>query len=206
MKLYEEKIRYPKKGDKFFKEDGDQHEIAWLNKSFQEFGNYADGYQTSAISLIDLALKDKSVMDYHIYPAIFLIRHYLELRLKELIQGLNFCINQTRDFPAHHQLQNLYGEFRAAYKAIGEDPTTKDFQIIHSLINEISAVDPSSMAFRYPVDKSGQKTQVLEYVNLNNLRETFVRVCFVFDGVAMLIDNHVENTQEMLASLYENWQ
>lgn len=204
MKLYDEEVRYPEKGDKFFIEEGNNDEIAWLNKSFQEFGNYADGYQTSALSLIDQALADKSVRDYHIYPAIFLIRHYLELRLKELIQGLNFCVNQTRDFPAHHQLQNLYGEFRSAYKSIGEDADSENFQIIHELINEISKVDPNSMAFRYPVNKVGEKTQVLEYVNLNNLRETFARVCFVFDGVAMLIDQYVDNKQEMLASLYYN--
>lgn len=205
MKLYEEEIRYPQKGDKFFIEEGKHEEMAWLNKSFQEFGNYADGYQTSAISLINLSLTDKSVRDYHIYPTIFLIRHYLELRLKELIQGLNFCNNQTKDFPTHYQLQNLYGEFRTAYKTIGEDPNTIDFQIIHKLINEISVIDPTSMAFRYPVDKSGQKTQVLEFVNLKNLKETFVRVCFVFDGVAMLIDSYVENTQNTLANLYESW-
>lgn len=207
MKLFEEEeVRYPEEGDKFFIEEGNEAEISWLNKSFQEFGNYADGYQTSAISLIDVALADKGVRDYHIYPAIFLIRHYLELRLKELIQGLNFCNKQTREFPAHHNLQNLYGEFRAAYKIMGENPNTKDFQVIKELIDEISVVDPISMAFRYPVDKGGQKTQILEFVNLTNLRETFIRVCFVFDGVAMLVDNNVEHTHEMLESVYENWQ
>lgn len=91
-----EKIRYPKQSDKFFIENGQQDELAVLDKSFQEFGNYADSYQTGVISLINLALSDIKLKDYLIYPAIFLIRHYIELRLKELIQSLNYCIKTEK--------------------------------------------------------------------------------------------------------------
>ena len=47
--------------------------------------------------------------------------------------------------------------------------------------------------------------QKLEYVNLNNLRETFIRVCFVFDGVAMQITHYVEMTEDMMRDVYENY-
>lgn len=205
MLILKEEIRYPEKNDKFFLDKGNPDEIAWLHKTFQQFGSYADSYQTGALTLIDSALSNKDLRDYNIYPAVFLIRHYLELRLKELIQGLNYCKEQNKNFPTHHDLQNLWSDFKKAYSSIGENTNDQIFQIIDELIKEMTNVDPISMSFRYPVDKQGEKTQKLEYVNLTNLRETFVRVCFVFDGVAMQIAHYTEMTEDMMRDVYENY-
>lgn len=205
MLILKEDIRYPEKNDKFFLDKGNPDEIAWLHKTFQQFGSYADSYQTGALTLIDTALSNKDLRDYNIYPAVFLIRHYLELRLKELIQGLNYCKEQNKNFPTHHDLQNLWSDFKKAYSSIGENANDVRFQIIDELIKEMTSVDPISMSFRYPVDKQGEKTQKLEYVNLSNLRETFIRVCFVFDGVAMQIAHYVEMTEDMMRDVYENY-
>lgn len=207
MLILKEEKRYPEKNDKFFLDKGSPEEIAWLHKTFQQFGSYADSYQTGAITLIDTALANKDLRDYHIYPAVFLIRHYLELRLKELIQGLNYCKEQNKNFPTHHDLQNLWSNFKNAYSSIGENANDQRFQTIDELIKEMTSVDPISMSFRYPVDKQGEKIQKLEYVNLSNLRETFIRVCFVFDGVAMQIAYYAEMTEDMMRDVYENyWQ
>lgn len=205
MLILKEDIRYPEKNDKFFLDKGNPDEIAWLHKTFQQFGSYADSYQTGALTLIDTALSNKDLRVYNIYPAVFLIRHYLELRLKELIQGLNYCKEQNKNFPTHHDLQNLWSDFKKAYSSIGENANDVRFQIIDELIKEMTSVDPISMSFRYPVDKQGEKTQKLEYVNLSNLRETFIRVCFVFDGVAMQIAHYVEMTEDMMRDVYENY-
>jgi len=205
MFILDEDPRYPEAGDQFFIEKGEATEIAWLNKSFQQFGNYADSYQTGALNLLNLALEDKLLRDLHLYPAVFLIRHYIELRLKELIQGLNFLLKDTQDFPTHHKLMNLYGDFKAAYVKIGEDTTGEDFQALDELIKEMSHFDSTSMAFRYPVDKAGEKTQKLEYVNLSNLKETFIRVCFIFDGVAALIADQVEIKEDFIRDIYSNY-
>src|SRR5665811_1028540 len=176
MLILNEEIKYLKKGDKFFIDEGNIDEISWLNKSFQEFGNYADCYQTGALNLIDLALNDRSLRDYHIYPAVFLIRHYLELRLKELNQGLNYCKKQTREFSKHHDIIILWRDFKKSYSEIGENPNDSTFQATEELIKEMSLFDPISMAFRYPIDKDGNKIQKLEHINLTNLRETFIKV------------------------------
>ncbi len=207
MLVINEEVRYPEVGDKFFVDEGNPGDIAWLHKTFQKFGSYADGYQTGALTLIDSALANKDLRDFNIYPTVFLIRHYLELRLKELVQGLNYCKKQNNNFPTHHNLQNLWSDFKKAYSSIGENSYDQSFQIIDQLIKEMTSVDPISMSFRYPVDKEGIKIQKLEYVNLKNLRETFVRVCFVFDGVAMQIAHYAEMTEDMMRDVYENyWQ
>lgn len=206
MRILNEEIRYPEEGDRFFVETGHQDEMAWLHKSFQKFGSYADSYQTAAISLIDTALANKELRDYHVYPAIFLIRHYLELRLKEFIQGINFCIENSQKFPTHHDIKLMWGEFKKAYQSIGENSNDDRFKVIDVLIKEMDALDPESMAFRYPVNKQGEMTQKLTYVNLKNLRETFVRVSMVFDGVAWQIAEYADLTAEQLADVYgEQW-
>lgn len=205
MLITKEEIRYPEKGDKFFIDEGNQDEIAWLHRPFEEFGSYADSYQTGALTLIDSALTNKDLRDYNIYPAVFLIRHYLELRLKELIQGLNYCKSKNKNFPTTHDLQNLWTDFKKAYKEIGENVNNNSFQVIDRLIKEMTSVDPISMSFRYPVDKKGEKTQKLKYVNLKILRETFVRVSFVFDSVAMQIASYVDLTEDMMSEVYENY-
>jgi len=205
MKIQGETIRYPEDGDKFFIEGGDKNEIAWLHKTFQDFGCYADSYQTGAINLIDSAISNKDLRDYHVYPAVFLIRHYLELRLKELIQGLNYCIDQSKEFPKHHDISKLWNDFKKAYLEIGENIDDARFKAIDELITEMTSIDPISMAFRYPIDKTGQKTQKLKYVNLTNLREIFIRVCFVFDGVASQIADYVDITEDMMQDVYQNY-
>ncbi len=205
MRILDEQIRYPMKGDKFFIEQGNESEIAWVNKGLQEFGSYADSYQTGALDLINLALNDRTSRNYNLYPIVFLIRHYIELRLKELIYGLNFCKDQSSAFPVHHNIHTLWGEFKVAYLSLGEKPYGDTFEVIDELIKEMWIVDPNSMAFRYPVDKQGNKIQKLEYVNLANLKETFIRLCFVFDGVAMQISHYVEITEEMLQDFYSSY-
>jgi hypothetical protein len=205
MNILNENIRFPNKGDKFFIEEGHPDEISCLHKTFQDFGSYADSYQTGALNLIDDALENKVLRDYHIYPIVFLIRHYLELRLKELIQGLYYCKEHNRDFPTHHDIKTLWGEFKKAYASIGENEKNESFKVIDELINEMYNVDPISMAFRYPIDKAGTKIQKLEYVNLKNIKEVFIRVCFVFDGVAMQIDHYTEITEDMMRDVYENY-
>jgi HEPN domain-containing protein len=200
-----EDIRYPQKGDKFFIDNGSPDEISILHKTFQDFGSYADGYQTGAINLIDSALNNSDLRDYNIYPAIFLIRHYIELRLKELILGINLCNGLTNEYPKSHDIQKLWRDFKTAYLSIGEDITDPRFDVIGELIEEMASVDPISMSFRYPVDKNGMKIQKLKTINLTNLRETFIRLGFVFDGVAMQIANYVEITEDIMRDVYQNY-
>ncbi len=205
MNILNENIRYPIKGDRFFMDNGHSDELSCLHKTFQDFGSYAYSYQTGALNLIDDALSNKKLKDHLIYPIVFLTRHYLELRLKELIQGLNFCNEQNKIFPSHHNLKQLWSEFKKAYSSLGENTNNENFKIIDELIDEISNVDPISIVFRYPVDKTGVKIQKLESINLTNLKEVFIRLCFVFDGIAMQISQYVEITEDMMREVYENY-
>jgi len=201
MKIYEEEIRYPQKGDKFFVDDGDKDVVASLHKTFQKFGGFADSYQTSALSLIDTALEEKDFKDLHVYPIIFLIRHYLELRLKELVIGLNYCKNQNTDFPKTHDIQHLWSKFKQSYSDIGEITNDKRFKAVDKLIIEISKVDTNSMTFRYP----DESKHIYDRINLKNLKEIFIKMSFLFDGVAIQIAHYVDITEDLVQTVYKDF-
>ena len=179
MILLEDPIRYPDNGRDFFHDKGSNDELAWLQKLFQEFGSYASGYQLGAIKLLDHALDEPRQRDFLVYPIVFLIRLYIELRLKELIQGLNYCQQQTKDFPSGHNIVNLWNDFKIKYQAVGESIADDSFKAMDSIIYELGNTETISMSFRYPVDKDGNKIQKLETVNLTELRKTFIRVSYM---------------------------
>lgn len=205
--LLDEEIRYPEENSKLFKEDGTFEELANIRDLMQEFGSYADGYQTGAIKLIDLALNTPTVgeRDIMIYPIVFLMRHYCELRLKELCQALNYCHSQDNGFPTGHNLQYLWNLFKGKYRQIGEDTSTSEFQNIENIMLELHAFDPMSMSFRYPVDREGNSTQTLTTINLVNLRDTFIRVSFMFDGLSMQLAHYIDITNEIISNRYEDY-
>lgn len=204
--LFQENLRYPDKNDKFFIDHGKPAEISWLNKAFQQFGYYADAYQTGAINLINKAIEEDIFRDFHIYPAVFLIRQYLELRLKELIQGLNYLYTGTFEFPQGHNIVQLWDHFITLKRKVDFlDISEVHFDVLRNLIDEMSSVDPRSFSFRYPVDKQGNKTQRLEYVNLTNLKEVFIRTCFAFDGYSDAIERSIGFTTDQLNDLYSGY-
>ena len=188
--------------DKLFIESG--YPRAWLNRAFQGFGDLADCYQRSAITLIDVSLRDRSEMDHNIYPILFIVRHYVELRFKELIQGLNFI--ESKSFKSHtHKLQSLWQIIRKQYsEVIGWNIDDSTLNSIGNLVNELSGLDPDSMTFRYPVDKEGNKFKKPEYINLRNLRVVFISLTELLDSMAMQVDHYADLTTDMISDMYTN--
>lgn len=191
-------IGLPKKGDRFFLSSGVPSEIALLHNSFQKLDTYADGYQICAIQLMDLALNCDSNRDFSVYPITFLIRHYLELRIKGLIQGINYITQKQDFFPQHHSLKDLwFDDFKTGYKKLGENMDSDPLKAVDNLILEMDTIDPLSFSFRYPTNKLGKKTQKLQYISLSNLRRTFLSVSHFLDGISSQIDNSIDMSAEL---------
>ncbi len=191
-------IRGLESGDELFKSTGHPLELAWIHKSFQEFGSYASAYQIAAMRLIDSALDENlRERDFLVYPIIFLMRHCLELRLKELVQGLNYCIEGDRQFTPRHEVDKLWEEFKEKYRLIGEDIDEEQTKVLDKLIREFHDFDRKSMEFRYPVDKSGNRFNKPEMINLAKLRETFGKMAYFFDCVSDQVSHYMDMAEEM---------
>ena len=75
--------------DSFFKKSVDQYTAGWQRKWLENFGGYADKYKEAFNILTTVIHDDLYNKDQLTYPIMFLARHIIELRLKELIQLCN---------------------------------------------------------------------------------------------------------------------
>lgn len=75
----------PSKTDKIFKEESSPSTGAWIANPADKKFLYSEGYKEAALSIIEKCKESGFWNNILVYPLIFLFRHYLELRLKELI-------------------------------------------------------------------------------------------------------------------------
>lgn len=210
MDIGNDLIKYPQAGDKFFVEHGETDKIAWLQKRLQTFDNYANCYKNGANTFIDKSLNDRELRDDLIYPLVFIIRHYIEIRLKSMIQELNYYLEFKSDFPNGHNLILLWDKFASKYKASGGNTNRDEFNTMKCLIKEFHDVDPNSEAFRYPVDKKGEVTQTMEFINYLHLQDTFEKVCNLLDGISnetsILCDINKDIVHDLMSDLYSDYR
>lgn len=134
------------------------------------------------------------VSDLLVFPILFAYRHWLELQLKSLI-GLGQRWRGERVRPMHtHKLEALWPPARKAIEAaFPDDPA--DLDTVGSIVDELVAVDPESMSFRYARDRRGKVNLPagLERVNIAHIATVMLQVGILLDGAA-------DGMAEMLAN------
>ena len=64
---------------------------------------------------------------------------------------------------------------------------------ISRLIGEFSKVDPLSMAFRYPVDKTGTPSLPgITHINLRNVRDVVAKIAIILSGANAQVYEHLQ--------------
>ncbi len=201
--LTEEKA-YPIKGDKFIlDENTGSKKLAWLNKDDTKFSNLANFYQIGAIELLDKAISDENLADKLVYPAFFTIRHYLELRMKEILINLNYCLNDSETLKLdNHRILPLWHKIVELYGKIGENNKNDEFRAMTKLMEELEIIDSNSIVFRYPNDVDGKKIQKIDWIDLENLKEIFVKCAFLLDCLGMQIHHYKDIATELNGEYY----
>lgn len=188
--------------DRFFKTSVDQCTAGWQRKWLENFGGYAYKYKGAFDRLADIVCDNTCNKDQLTYPIMFLARHIIELRLKELIQLCDGevvifqkkskckllklfdtfgCKNNIKENKKEstHSLSSLWDEFDKLY--LGEK--NKQYQKVGSLINELNRFDSKSDTFRYPIHKDGTPTATSEFVDIDNFVSVFLKVDNVLVGL-----------------------
>ena len=188
------------------------------------YDDYAIGYKEAADQLIAGMGVGQSHGSYLAYPLMFLYRHYLELRLKEIVIGLKELWSLSDDFyrfnlwpqlpdgqPRGHCLTYFWDSMLAHwFGAIEEELVAgivleeleSKYDIIGERINELDEIDRSSEVFRYPVDKKGSP----HHISTPNLGE-LSRVKDVVDAIAYHLDTIsrlVYESKEQFKESYED--
>lgn len=190
--------------DHFFKEPIEQYRAGWQRKWLESYSGYADKYK-DAFNILTAVTPDSSYnKDQFAYPIMFLARHIIELRLKELIQLCNGervifykkpkckllklldslkCKSVPKETKKQkeptHSLSSLWQEFDSLYK--GEK--NKQYLKVGKLINELNRLDSKSDTFRYPIHKDGSPTSISEFVNIENFVNVFLKVERILVGL-----------------------
>lgn len=192
------KVPWPKIGDHLFATSSDWWHNACLNYDCS-WGLYAKGYKTGADVLVQHILDTRSGQDYIIYPIVFLYRQFIELRLKELIRQASQLVDKPKDIPMHHSILNLWIDCRKFLEEIWPEGDKKDLDAVENCIKEFSKIDPSSMSFRYPVNKEGNPSlpQNLSHINIRHLGEVMQGIANLLDGCDLGIDAMLDDKAEM---------
>src|SRR6266851_7994478 len=121
-----------------------------------EWAFYADGYRKAADALVD-KIEGDAPDDVFLLPIVFLYRHFVELKLKDLfIQLVSVChISMYPNEITTHKLLPLWTFVKGHLDCIREEMhDTEIVPALDKLIKELSDLDPDSMHFRYAVDKN----------------------------------------------------
>lgn len=175
---------WPKSSDALF-------QSGWLN-AFLDYSDpqwdlYATGYKDAADILVDHFFESGGRHgDFLIYPIVFLYRQYLELRLKELIISGQSLLDLPTNLQHVHQLDMLWVSCRTILEQIYQGSPEKDLDVIEKLLKQFSNIDPKSMGFRYPVDKSGISTLPnLKEIDIMNFQEVMEKISNILESASM---------------------
>jgi hypothetical protein len=188
---------YQKKSYSLFKSDIDWWHNACLNFCPDKFGLYASGYKKAGDLLVAYVIKERINQDILVYPIVFLYRHYIELRLKELIRKGNLLLDSPGRFPQHHLIDKLWSECRKILKKIWPEENADDLNEIEKYINDFSECDPTSTAFRYPKDKKDKESlSGLTHINLRGFSDVILKISSLLDGADLGISCELDNKNE----------
>lgn len=170
----------------------------------QTWLDYARGYEQAALSLFNDIQSEKYNERNErelIFPLLFLVRHTIELFLKQLIVEQNLLKKDEEiKFNTTHEISVLWSEkvepfvkSYIIYKGNNYIDSDNSISIIEAIcrvnkfIKDLIKLDDNSYTFRYPCDKKNNNNisypifYNLEY--LGALKIEFVFFCDLFDSV-----------------------
>lgn len=167
---------------------------AFIPVHSRDWEQYAHGYDTAIKWIFEhwqvAALKSDPV----VLPLLFLCRHYLEIRLKQLIQASHKLLSMPDDWPQSHNLALLWSKLRPLLERVWPDGPIETLQFTEKIILAFHRYDPTSMTFRYPIDRKGARHLAeVESLSLPNLHKAIMQVSTFLEscecGITAYIDS-----------------
>ena len=179
---------------KFFKPALSWEFNSRLSKDDNKWLYYGEGYRIAVEILEKQILEiDRTQQDFLIYPYCYLLRHYIELRLKEIIdEGNKIIATPVNPSDGKHDLSVLWLKSQETLKLVWKDQFLDAPNNVFNFIKEIHAIDIKSENFRYPIDNKQNDSLQVEIINFKVLSLGFITVKKyleeVTDGLAVLKD------------------
>lgn len=172
------------------KERGSDEKVLFSNFLVGNWSFFADGYKLAADMLVD-QVEGNPPEDCLIAPILFLYRHWVELKLKELILSLKVFSVAEITRPNHHHLYDLWSIVNSNLHCL-RDSSNQDFILLDARIKELDGLDPDGNRFPYPVNTQSEITELPESLGINNLKETMDKISNGFGLIDGGIDDETE--------------
>jgi hypothetical protein len=141
--------------------------------------------------------------DLLVYPIVYLYRHYLELAIKGLIRQAQNLLGDPVEVPARHTLVELWAMCSALLERVAPGDSLEEQRQIGRLLREFAAVDPTSTAFRYPVDNRGNRSLPgIRQINIPNVRDVIGKIAVILDGAQAQMDNYADCMSDHISGGY----
>ncbi len=167
--------------------------------------DFTESYFRAAKALIDSVIAGALFEDVEGIAAVFLFRHYLELKLKQMIlagrwirpDGTNASRGEVEAVRNIHGLEQLWGSVLADVKPkIARDWEKFDVHYVERCVQEFAQVDPKGFTLRY----SGQGAEKLS-INFEALRAGMDHVRQVLEAIAVYLSETYGQNAEYEAIL-----
>jgi len=166
--------------------------VAWIPNDAAQWHRYACGYKEAAERVYEswVALSDDSL----VFPIVFLFRHYVELRLKELMQSAENFLDLPSAWQSNHNIAELWENLSLLLPKIFPDEPQVDLENTGRLLRELAEGDPYSFHFRYPENKKGQQyLEDIERLDVVSFTDAMRRLSAFLDGASMALSVYTEN-------------
>ncbi len=169
------------------------------------FSRYAEGYKRAADVLVETSANTTYDSNMLAYTILFCYRHYVELRLKEIVVTAGELLNQELALPMNHDLVQLWRTVRPLLEQVWDiSGPDADFDAIDDVVKQLNRLDQRSYAFRYPVDTAmNPSLPGVTYINVKQVSEVFSHIAPVLDGSSSYIDDSLDIKREMMAEAHQ---
>ena len=170
------------------------------------FGFYGTSYKDTADYLVEHATRIGQ--DFVVYPIMFLYRHYIELRLKEMLYLLQKLQNMQVNEYKEHNILKLWKKTIATLQNTSNGDYYREcspivFDTIRDRLEEFNKLDPRSLSFRYPTDfdnpEFAEERKTL--FNLQQAKEVMGEIAKFLDGYTYGLDAFLEMKEEYEAAM-----
>lgn len=175
-----------------------QNAAADVPSGAEAWYHFASAYRHAADALCKRVSQDDALRHLLALPVLYLYRHSIELHLKSLLKDAGELLDDPQVVPARHYLLTLWKRVRVLLLRIDPRSDGPWLNRADNIIADFDALDPSSFAFRYPVDTAGAPALAAGLrVDLLSIMDIMGELHVILDGESTQIDVFVGYKSEM---------
>jgi hypothetical protein len=182
---------WPDETTQVFRVGEPNRNLAWIPQTGSQWDRYAEGYREAADRIYQSWREISN--DALAFPIVFLFRHYVELRIKELLQSVERLLDLPKGWTRSHDIADLWRRLRPLLQRADSDQPVGDFENAQRLIVELARNDALAMEFRFPEDNVGKRHLAdMERLDLVNFYTAMQKLSAFLDGASMAISVYLD--------------